>query len=175
MRRPFPCPFFFGATNSSTKNGRTRLVARAYDPHVEADQGALWALAAHPGVRQVAGRCAKFAVPASVHLAVGRESVLAPPTAGPLQRLTHTGPVHPQFADDLVKRDWVKSKGAAAVHKEIDLLSRQIQQAAVWVEPHGHDGHFYAVEVAHELLQDAGPPILLGGLTVVFAPYCQPW
>jgi hypothetical protein len=177
MRHRFPWPFFFGATNAGSLNGRTRLVARAYSPQVEADRDRLWELAFHPGVRSVAGRCLKFGTPASVHLATGIESILIPAlgSKGTASRLSHTGPVHPDLADHLVKRDWVKSTSNHTAVKEVELFSRQSQQAAVWVEPHGEDGHLYAVEISHELLRDAGPPIVLGGLTVVFVPLCRPW
>ncbi|MGH7436384.1 MAG: hypothetical protein ACRENE_11985 [Polyangiaceae bacterium] len=176
--RGVPWPFFFGAANGARVAGKTRLVARAYDPKVEADQARLWELALHPGVRRAAGRCAKFAAPVSVHLATGVESVLVSAAAsdkGLHPRLSFTGPVQPELAHDLVKRDWVKSAGGAPAHKEIDLLPWQVQQAAVWVEPHGHEGHLHAVEVKHELLRDGAPPVVLGGLTVVFVPACRPW
>jgi hypothetical protein len=74
-----------------------------------------------------------------------------------------------------VKRDWAKANGHHPVKKEIELLPRQVQQAAVQVVPHDEEGHIYAIEVSHELVTKGAQPVRLGGLTVLFAAPCRPW
>jgi hypothetical protein len=170
-------PFFFGAANGGPLAGLTRLVARAYNPDNEADRVHLLRLADLPAVRAAYGRCLKFGLPAEVHLALGAESIVVPPThkGGCGGRLGYTGRVTPDFADHLVKRSWVKAAGHAPATKEFDLIPRQVQQAGVYVTPHDEDGRIYAVEIGHELVAKGAPPVLLGGLTVLFAAPCRPW
>jgi hypothetical protein len=170
-------PFFFGATNGGGIPGLTRLVARAYNPDNEADRIHLLNLAALPAVRAAYGRCLKFGTPAEVHLALGAESVVVPPAQKGRcgGRLGYTGAVTPELADHLVKRSWTKAVGHAPVTKEFDLISRQVQQAGVYVTPREEDGRIYAIEIGHELIAKGAPPTLLGGLTVLFAAPCRPW
>jgi hypothetical protein len=171
-----PWPFFFGATNGGGVAGVTRLVARAYDPANEADRIHLIRLANLPAVRAAYGRCLKFGTPAEVHLALGTETVVVPHASkGVAPRLGSTGRVKPDFADHLVKRDWVKATGHAPAAKEFELIPRQIQQAGISVIPREDDGHIYAIEIGHELVVKGKPHVLLGGLTVLFAAACRPW
>jgi hypothetical protein len=170
-------PFFFAATNGAGINGRTRLVARAYDPAHEADRARILDLAGLPAVRAALGRCAKFALPAEVHLGIGTETVVAPPGAGvkfPAPRLGFTGTVQPELAADLVRGAWTKVAHASPASHDLEMVARQATQAAVHVVPHDEEGHIYAVEVRHELLTGK-EPIVMGGLTVVFTTLCRPW
>ncbi len=166
-------PFFFGATNGGRAGGLTRIVARAYNPDNEEDRVKILYLAGLPSVQQAYGRCLKFGLPAEVLLALGTESVVAPSKGS--ARLGFTGPVVGEFADELVKRSWGKAVGHHAATKEVDLIPRQVQQAAVEVIPRENDGRIYAVEISHELLVKGAAPVVLGGLTVLFAAPCQPW
>jgi hypothetical protein len=170
-------PFFFAATNGGKAAGRTRIVARVYNPQEEAHRGQIWHLAGLPHVRAALGRHAKFAVPAEIHLAIGAEAVLVPgniPPGRPVPRLSFTGAVQPELGDHLVRRDWVKAPGTGVAVKEVELLPGQVQQAAVYVVPHGEEGHVYAVEICHELVTSAGP-VAIGGLTVLFVAPSRPW
>jgi hypothetical protein len=169
-------PFFFGATNGGSIAGLTRIVARAYNPENEEDRLRILYLAGLPAVQQAYGRCMKFGTPAEVLLALGAESIIVPARRdGPAVRLGFTGPVNAEFADELVERSWAKGGGHAAITKEVELMPRQVQQVGVEVVPRDDDGRVYAIDIAHELVVKGAPPVVLGGLTVLFATSCRPW
>jgi hypothetical protein len=171
-----PPPFFFGAANGGKLAGLTRVVARAYNPDNEEDRLKILHLAGLPAVQQAYGRCMKFGVPAEVLLALGAESVVVPALrGGSTVRLGFTGPVEAEFAEELVKRSWAKAAGHHASTKEVELVPRQVQQTAVQVVPKEDDGRIYAVEISHELVIKGAAPVVLGGLTVLFAAACRPW
>jgi hypothetical protein len=170
-------PFFFGATNGGKNGGLTRLVARAYNPADEADRVHLLRLAALPSVRQAYGPCFKFGTPAEVLLALGAESIVVPTSTGGgfAPRLGFTGAVDAEVGEELVKRNWARVAAHHSVVKEVDLLPRQVHQAAVHVVPADDDGRVYAIEIGHEMPVKNGPPVILGGLTVLFASPHRPW
>lgn len=174
-------PFFFGAAHGADVAGRTRLVARAYDPRDEGDRVRILELVAMRGVRAALGPGAKFAVPAEVHLGLGLENILLTPAkafAGPAPRLGYTGTVRPELADDLIRGAWTKATaGHAPAESVLEMVPHQIRQAGIHVVPHGPDRdhtHAYAVEVRHELITKAGP-VVMGGLTVIFVAPSRPW
>jgi hypothetical protein len=177
-RWPFhPWPFFFAARNGAGTAGKTRLVAHALNPADEADRRRILELLTVTDLRGPLGRCAKFALPAELHLGTGLETIVVPkgrPAGAPAPRLGFTGTVAPDIAADLVRGAWTKGARGHAVTHELELVPRQATQAAVHVVPHPDEAHIYAVDIRHEMLTGTDP-IVMGGLTVIFTTPCRPW
>jgi hypothetical protein len=176
MKKKGRWSFGFVAGNGSRFGGENILVARAYDPRVDADKERLLGLLSMQRVRSKLGRCVRFGVPASVSVGLGTETLQGARTlprkgVPPAAAIGNLGPLAHDLAAHLLADRVHHAAGDRPAEYRAKLASGQIHQAVVQVEPQGDAGEVHAIEVS-QVVQAPQGPVPVGGLVVLFAPHC---